>query len=202
MPLRILMFLGHLVSIGVTGDRMPGVPAILSALLGIVSEGFEDAHYFFDLDYFFDLGGDDHHHHGHEHSDLPNQVLSLLFSPIFALAASWHYWFQAKPATNSWVDCYHLMQGHHLDCHGHHAKEELLSSNWYQEEAMMQVEKKLQASPTWLEKIGLEEVKTRLESLPKSPSSQNFGLFKQPEFKKIGELCQKAFESSQVTLGH
>lgn len=59
-PLRILFFLGHLISIGVTADRVPGVPEILSALLGIISEGFEDAHYFFDH-------GHGEHSHGHHH---------------------------------------------------------------------------------------------------------------------------------------
>ncbi len=43
-----------------TADRVPGVSQRFSALLGIISEGFEDAHYFI---------GDDHHHenHGSEH---------------------------------------------------------------------------------------------------------------------------------------
>lgn len=58
MPLRAIFFLGHLVSIGVTSDRVPGIPQFLSALLGILSEGFEDFHYF-----FADLG----HDHSHEH---------------------------------------------------------------------------------------------------------------------------------------
>lgn len=49
-PLLILFFLGHLISIGLTADRMPGVPAIVSALFGIISEGLEDFHYFFNLD--------------------------------------------------------------------------------------------------------------------------------------------------------
>ncbi|NDH08289.1 MAG: hypothetical protein EBY16_01495 [Gammaproteobacteria bacterium] len=49
-PLLMLLFLGHLVSIGLTADRMPGIPAIVSALAGMVSEGFEDLHYFFDID--------------------------------------------------------------------------------------------------------------------------------------------------------
>ncbi|WED43115.1 hypothetical protein [Legionella cardiaca] len=62
-PLRILFFLGHLISIGVTADRVPGVPEILSALLGIISEGFEDAHYFFEHDH------DKHHHHEHDEGE-------------------------------------------------------------------------------------------------------------------------------------
>jgi hypothetical protein len=63
-PLRIVMFLGHLISIGVTADRVPGVSQVFSALLGIISEGFEDAHYFVGHDH-----GDDHDHDHHEAHD-------------------------------------------------------------------------------------------------------------------------------------
>ena len=45
-PLRVLLFLGHLLSIALTSDRMPGVPQIISVLVAIICEGFEDAHYF------------------------------------------------------------------------------------------------------------------------------------------------------------
>ncbi|MFZ4077557.1 MAG: hypothetical protein ACOYKA_06195, partial [Legionellaceae bacterium] len=45
-PLRILLFIGHLISIGLTADRVPGLHYIASALIGIISEGFEDLHYF------------------------------------------------------------------------------------------------------------------------------------------------------------
>jgi hypothetical protein len=98
-PLRILLFLGHLVSIGVTADRVPGIPEIISALLGIISEGFEDLHYFFEH----------HHHHGHEFGDLlkehlepghshshsadiPTRLLKAIFSPLYLAAATWAWW--------------------------------------------------------------------------------------------------------------
>nr|HAT8714192.1 hypothetical protein [Legionella jordanis] len=121
-PLRILFFLGHLVSIGVTSDRVPGVNEILSALLGIISEGFEDFHYFFEHSH-----SHEHHHHDHQHGhklhalphkkdharqawksileerlgskhshshemDIPSRLLKLLFTPLFALAALWDSW--------------------------------------------------------------------------------------------------------------
>lgn len=99
MPLRVLLFIGHLISIGVTADRVPGMSEVLSALLGIISEGFEDFHYFF---------GHDHKHgpvskeamlkerleggHGHNHDvDLPTRALKLIFSPIYLLAAIWDW---------------------------------------------------------------------------------------------------------------
>lgn len=115
-PLRILLFFGHLISIGVTSDRVPGIPEVISALLGIISEGFEDMHYFIGHSH---KHGDEHshehelkHRHGHEHAktqslleerldaahghdhsaDLPTRLLKLIFSPIYALAAAWDSW--------------------------------------------------------------------------------------------------------------
>ncbi|WP_454784981.1 hypothetical protein [Legionella sp. WA2024007413] len=94
-PLRILLFFGHLVSVALTSDRMPGVPQIVSALVAIISEGFEDAHYF--------LGSGNHKHKtlleerlgseaDNEHgTDIPTQVLKFIASPLYFLAASWDY---------------------------------------------------------------------------------------------------------------
>ncbi len=116
-PLRILFFLGHLISIAVTADRMPGVPQIVAALIAMISEGFEDAHYF--------VGGHDHaeeeeeltHHHdiknllkerlgtedGHEHNvDIPTWILKTITLPLYALAALWDSTAsQLNPAPNT-----------------------------------------------------------------------------------------------------
>jgi hypothetical protein len=99
-PLRILLFLGHLLSIALTADRMPGVPQIVAMLIAIISEGFEDAHYF--------IGhSDEDHEHGHHstkelleehldedagHShdmDIPTWLLVTIASPLYALSALW-----------------------------------------------------------------------------------------------------------------
>ncbi len=74
-PLRFLLFIGHLISIGVTADRVPGVPCAASALLGAANEGVEDLHYFEFV--------------GKHDSDLPTKCLTLLFLPLYVLAASW-----------------------------------------------------------------------------------------------------------------
>lgn len=163
-PLLILFFLGHLMSIGLTADRMPGVPAIVSALFGIISEGLEDFHYFFDLDKllkpmaiafkiitspFIAIGYLWNHliqwkrpelsrladiftegfqeafseentsqdsccaTHHHEHSALPDLMLELVFSPLIALSALWHWGFQDKNPANkkSYWECYNLQLG-------------------------------------------------------------------------------------------
>ena len=100
-PLRKLLFLGHLASIGATADQVPGIPPILPAILGAASEGVEDFHY-------FKLGKDEPHEHnhdliallkkrleadsGHNHgNDLPTICLTFLFSPVHLLAASWDF---------------------------------------------------------------------------------------------------------------
>ncbi|WP_367607499.1 hypothetical protein [Legionella sp. W05-934-2] len=112
-PLRILLFFGHLISIALTSDRLPGVPQILSFLVGLICEGFEDAHY------FLGFGKDKHHTQsnagllkthlkeaeGHSHdNDVPTRILYLLFSPMFYLAALWDYHYSATP---SWQESCH-----------------------------------------------------------------------------------------------
>ncbi|MDI1351490.1 MAG: hypothetical protein PSV35_01775 [bacterium] len=116
-PLRIILFIGHLLSIAVTSDRMPGMSQILSALIAIISEGFEDAHYFIGHNHdheeeAHEHGGHSHHHdddehphhdelhqhlkdrldtaEGHNHNtDIPTWMLKTLTIPLYALAALW-----------------------------------------------------------------------------------------------------------------
>ncbi|BCA96967.1 hypothetical protein TUM19329_33280 [Legionella antarctica] len=100
-PLRLLLFLGHLISIAVTADRMPGIPQILAALIAMISEGFEDAHYFIGHDE--EHNDHDNHHDfqslkkerldvnaGHNHDgDIPTWILKTIAIPLYALAALW-----------------------------------------------------------------------------------------------------------------
>jgi len=74
-PLRILFFFGHLLSIAVTTDRVPGIPQIIAALVAIISEGFEDMHYFFPHAHKPHAPAEEEEHahhcshdHGHGHS--------------------------------------------------------------------------------------------------------------------------------------
>lgn len=151
-PLLMILFLGHLIGIGLTADRMPGIPAIVSALLGMISEGFEDFHYFFNAEQIIkplaiflkilaspftaigylikqrnnanltDLGAiftdgfaeafgpiEKDECCAHEHSALPNQILELVFSPLFALSALWHWACQSEK--QSFLQCYYLQLG-------------------------------------------------------------------------------------------
>ena len=108
-PLRIVLFIGHLLSIAVTSDRLPGMSESLSALLGFLQEGFTDVNYFFDttqpsiaksdrerLQQRLD-GGHEHDHNG----DIPSVLLKWAFSPLFAAAALWHFIGSNKPYTKA-----------------------------------------------------------------------------------------------------
>ena len=112
-PLRCLLFVGHLISMAVTGDRLPGIPEIITALVGFICEFFEDLHYFFGHEH-----SHDHHkmpstsklldhrigsHAGHDHSnDVPTRILKIVFSPLYMLSIGWDWifgQFNAKPKT-------------------------------------------------------------------------------------------------------
>ncbi|MFJ1268448.1 hypothetical protein ACD661_07780 [Legionella lytica] len=106
-PLRIMLFIGHLVSIALTADRMPGIPQIWAALIAFISEGFEDAHYFIGRGHrtkntrqeeaedinaftqrmlkkrFSEQGG-----HNHE-LDIPAKILFTLAIPLDILVSKW-----------------------------------------------------------------------------------------------------------------
>lgn len=100
-PLRVLLFIGHLISIALTADRMPGVPQIVAALIAIVSEGFEDAGYFIgkaphkpksekSTQELLEEHFDDDAGHSHD-ADIPTRILKALAAPLYALAALWDY---------------------------------------------------------------------------------------------------------------
>ncbi len=116
-PLRILLFFGHLISIALTADRMPGVPQIVAALISMISEGFEDAHYFVGHDHDgHDHSGHHHHHdtktllnerldesHGHNHDvDIPTLILKTVATPLYLLAALWDYAFSSLSFSQAW----------------------------------------------------------------------------------------------------
>lgn len=107
IPFRLILFIGHLFSIGLQGDQIKHVPKPISVGVGAIAEGAEDTHYF--EDYFsthsHHLGGlpiDDQiktHYknrleegHGHSHNnDIPTLILQFILLPIYLLATLWHW---------------------------------------------------------------------------------------------------------------
>ena len=102
LPLLALLFAGHIWSIAVGTDQVPGpkflekILRILSIMLAGASESAQDLHYFF--------GHSHSHGHsmkemleerlgskpGHSHdADIPTRILKIFFSPLFLLAAVW-----------------------------------------------------------------------------------------------------------------
>lgn len=110
-PLRIILFFGHLLSIALTADRMPGIPQIIAALIAFICEGFEDGHYFVggtpkqskdeaplqkehDTNLIIQrmlkkrLSSADNHSH---ELDIPTKILYILATPLDILALGWDY---------------------------------------------------------------------------------------------------------------
>jgi hypothetical protein len=97
LPLRLILFLGHLFSIGLTADRVPKLSKTSSALLGFISEFFEDMHYFIkhkphqhDTRSLLNERLSGEHDHQHD-NDLPTRILNFIALPIYVLSALWNY---------------------------------------------------------------------------------------------------------------
>lgn len=110
LPLDLLLFIAHIITIGVTGDQIKGLDPFVSAAFGTVQEGIEDSHRLF---------FDDHHHgtasiskllenhsepgSGHEHAlNLPRLFIKLVFAPIVIFAVMWDWYNLAKTEEHTW----------------------------------------------------------------------------------------------------
>ncbi|WP_133129925.1 hypothetical protein [Legionella yabuuchiae] len=176
-PLRIILFLGHLVGIAFTADRVPGIPQILSALFGFISEGFEDAHYFIPHT---------HHHHEHAHTkdllkarlsadhshshdnDLPTRFLKLLFSPLFLLAATWDYaasQLNKTPRTSmSFTEAWNKQRGTPVEEHVSLKADSVKPSQaWQKAQVLHRIERQKQKSSHEHDKLSQLEKEIRVE---------------------------------------
>lgn len=164
-PLRVLLFLGHLVSISVTTDKMPGISQLTSAIIAFISEGFEDAHYFIGHSHDHDKVEDtikdkqllnerlgDAEGHSHD-NDIPTWALKTVAMPLYALAATWDMLtskLNASPAKNElvpkeldWAHAWNKQRG--ISAQEHVApssqRNDHPSFNWQQEHALAQIHK-------------------------------------------------------------
>ena len=99
LSLRYILFAGHLLSIGVTADRIPKLSQYLSSFLGGLSEGFEDWDYFFgehahpnELHVLLHDRLSESQGHSHE-KDLPSWLIEQLARPLYHLSATWDAYF-------------------------------------------------------------------------------------------------------------
>ncbi|GEM_PF-3408799 len=165
-PFRLLMFIGHLISVSVTSDQMPGIPQILAAFFAFVSEFLEDGHYFLDMEEIKSILGVqadecDHHEHGHQHSDIPNYILQLIFSPLFLSAAAYDYYFN-QPNPSHPVDfttcLYKKLKWDNNDARSHQPTPKMVGNNWLRVEAIMMMDEQIEhlkqcySSPELIEK--------------------------------------------------
>jgi hypothetical protein len=173
-PLEQLLFLGHIISIGVTGDRMPGVSPAVSTILGTISEGIEDLHY------FFPLNSDEHR--DHEHSNLPTLALKLCLSPLFLLAAIWHAYSTNQSIRSSLNQMLEQDSHHH---HEHNAPQQTSCKQWLIEESLITIEEQHQRLETCTQSMALvsekknvlTDMKDILEKIAKKESRKSSDLF-------------------------
>lgn len=150
-PFRLLMFMGHLVSISVTSDQMPGVPQFLAAFFAFVSEFLEDGHYFLDMEEIKSILGIttdecDDHEDGHKHSDIPNYLLQLIFSPVFLSAAAYDYFINQDPENPmDFKTClYKKLKWEEDKPENHLPTKNLVSNNWLRIEATMLIDDQIE----------------------------------------------------------
>ncbi|RDH39986.1 MAG: hypothetical protein CFE62_006190 [Candidatus Aquirickettsiella gammari] len=93
LPLQALVFIGHLISIGLTTDRFFSVPPSLVAIFCAISEGLQDLS-------FFTTEEDDHSHDDHDHGNLLQLPLQVILSPLLLIAGI-HYWAFNKCASGN-----------------------------------------------------------------------------------------------------
>lgn len=95
LPFMFVVFVGHLISVGLMGDRAPGLnyeATIASAAAGAISDGLVDYHYVADHQH-----GDTKDkkklpkHHDHHHGLIAEWLLRFVLSPILLLAAVWDF---------------------------------------------------------------------------------------------------------------
>ncbi len=105
LPMEYVFFIGHLFSIGVTADRIPGLSKYVSACIGGVSECFEDVPYFFGHDHPDDLRAlrkkrlGESQGHTHE-KNLPLRLIEAIALPFDYLSRAWNHVFGLLNTTN------------------------------------------------------------------------------------------------------
>lgn len=195
-PIRLVLFLGHLVSMGAGDDRVPGVPEIVGAFLSTVSEVFEDLHYFFD----FVPGGHHHHghsitdllkerHNGHNHShdnDLPTRCVKLLFSPVYLLATGWDFLasqFNSEPRSSlGFIRAWEKQHGIPLQetVEANPNEETKTSDEWKREHTMYRIErhKQKQLQGAWIGRDAANDKCDKLTTLQKELCDSTVPLYK------------------------
>lgn len=115
-----VVFIGHLISVGLTSDGLRGIPPLITTAAGTIIEFLTDWHFIFGSE---DNHKHHHHHHHHQHSSIPQLFAAVVLSPITFLAKLWE-WSFASPTNVSPVssdsDSDDEHEHHHDHDHDHH----------------------------------------------------------------------------------
>lgn len=117
-PLCKFIFIGHLVSAGVTSDQIEGVPVWVSFWLNFWFECAEDWDWIWGRAHVDDIdtvdllkeraqNSDDHNHD----NNVPMRLLKLIFEPILQRAAKWDNDYRAEGAEDNVQKRYEKLQG-------------------------------------------------------------------------------------------
>jgi hypothetical protein len=112
LPFKFLVFIGHLLSMGLMGDQLDKVPPLATTLLATSNEALQDGHYFLPEEEACSSHGHSHkdhehghnheqphenhqeheHEHSHQHIDLVGKFLKyVVLAPLYLLAALWDW---------------------------------------------------------------------------------------------------------------
>jgi hypothetical protein len=144
----MLLFIGHLLSMSVATNRVPTISEFFSTLLGFLSEGFEDGHYFIPHKHA------DHEGHNHAH-DFPTKLLKIIFMPIYILATLWDFGtsqlnpspppkgkpHSGEPQSLSFIEAWQKQTGEPEDVPVEIKAEERPSEGWKIEHADFRIER-------------------------------------------------------------
>jgi hypothetical protein len=94
IPLRVCIFVGHVIAMGLMSDQMPGMDPTANVALNAAAETTVDLHFIMGHD-----DHDDHHHHedDHVHSNLPEILISALLWITTINLWAW-IWNKMNPA--------------------------------------------------------------------------------------------------------
>jgi hypothetical protein len=102
LPFMFIVFIGHIIAVGLTGDRTPGLnygETITGAICGAISDGAVDFPYVFGQEH-----GHDHEHadpeHDHNHGLIADWVLKVTLSPLLLLSAIYSFLVSKNPKSS------------------------------------------------------------------------------------------------------
>lgn len=164
LPYTLLVFIGHTISVGLSGDRVPGLE-IPCAVAGTANDMLTDGHYIFDEGHEHKVKPHKMEDDGHHHGTLPSLFLAVALSPLHVLSAAWSHAFKNKTDTTT----FSATLKHHLGIHEHETYKSTTQHENIDSTTMVNL--RFQAASCYLSKqediAKLNEIKTAVTTTPK-----------------------------------